>query len=284
MKKYSLLIVGIALALVLQGCASKDVTEGMTHEEIIMDAITNTYSAESVEIESEIIYKTDNPFQPIDAEITGNTKVFSEPFLIENNYFVDNRTVNFQEEIKTYVHVIEDQLMGYVLQDNEWIRAEGLIDPDQIQTNPLNNLFLFINHPSPQNFLMVDEEDNDIENTQKFVLSASSEIYEVVFFQGLVSLDISPYVMSLEALEAIGDFELVVWVDKGTLMIEKMELDFTRNLQQLGSYMAQLENAPESIVELFSNFTYHVIYDLSNHNNLSPVTVPLEARIGTKLD
>ena len=283
-KKILLMLMALLSTIFIYGCASQDNTQGMTDQEIITQAVTNTYTAESVLIRSLAVYSTQSSTQPVNAQVTGETKIFAEPFMISNRYLVENITLDTQEEFKTYINIMDDQLMGYVLQNNEWFRAANLLDPDHLNSNPLNNLFLFLNNPSTSDFLVEDDQNNELDQTKKYILSADAGIYEILLSQSLVSLGIAPYVVSPEALEALGDFEMAVWIDKESLMIKKMVLDFSPNLRRLGDYLATREDVPENISELFRTFSYEIQYSISDHNRVSSITIPLEARVGTKLD
>ena len=285
MKKKLLIISLLIMMVIMQGCTGKDMTAGLADEDIILKAIENTLQAESLEIDSNVVFKVDSAYQPIDAEVTGQSKIFNNPLLIENSYLVINKTTGQQEEYKSYIQILNDKMVGYIFQGNAWYQGENLISPEEIVNNPGKNLSLFADNPSDQGFFMkADETEATIENSVKYDLFADVGIYPWVLNQSFLSLNLGAFVQDPEALEAMGDFVLSVWIDKSTLNIVRMELDFSENLNKLGNYLENDEEVPENVVELFKNFNYKVTYDLGNFDKVERVTVPLEARMGMNLD
>lgn len=283
MKKKLLLISLILLMLFAQGCSGKDMTAGLEDGEIVAKAIDKTLKLESVEIDSSVIFNAQSAYQPIDATVTGKTKVFQEPLLIENNYKVLNNTTGGEEEYKNYIHVLNNKLIGYMFQEGAWYQGENLLFPEEIVNNPTENLNLFLANQSANGFVTKDTENSE-GNLVKYDLAADPGIYLWALNQSFLSVNLGTFAQEPEALEALGDFILSIWVDKSSFNIEKMELSFSENLNRLGKHLEQKGQAPENVYELFQNFTYEVSYDLKNHNKLESFSVPLEARMGTTIE
>ncbi len=284
MKKKILLISLIMLMVFAQGCSGKDMTSGLSDEEVVAKVIDKALNLDSVEIDSQVIFKTNSAYQPIDALVTGKTKIFAEPLLVENNYKILNHTTGSEEDFKSYIHILNGKLTGYVFQGGSWYYGENLLYPEEIANNPIQNLSLFVDNQSDNGFVSKDKE-NSKGGIIKYDLAADPGIYLWALNQkSFLNVNLGNFVQEPEALEALGNFVLSIWVDESSLNIKKMELNFSENLNRLGSHLKQKGEAPENVYELFENFTYKVNYDLKNYNKLEAFSVPLEARMGTKID
>lgn len=284
-KRIALVAIFITALLFSAGCGNQDQTAGLNEQQILEKAVTNTLNAESVQVDASIIFKVDSEFQPIDAELKGFTKIFAEPLVIENNHKVINKAIGMEEEIRSYIHFMQGQLTGYVLQDRTWYILEEVIRPDDLRNNPLQNLPLFINNPAEGTAPVRNTDSgNGPANSIRFDLEGDVSIFEQVLQQNVLNLSLGSFAQDPLALEALGNFAMSVWVDKGTLQVVRMEMDFTENLASLAAYLESSETAPENVYDLFANFTYQVVYTLKDFNNVAKVTVPLEARVGTRLN
>lgn len=283
MKKKILIVSLFIVMLLVQGCGGKDLTSGISDEEVVAKAIDQTLNLESVEIDSSVTFKTNSVYQPIDAQVSGKAKVFNNPVLIENNYTIINNTTGGTEEYKNYIHYLNDVLTGYVFQEGKWFQGENLLFPEEIVNNPSQNLSLFIANQSDNGFVTKDTENSE-GNLVKYDLAADPGIYLWVLNQSFLSVNLGNFVQDPEALEAMGDFVLSIWIDKSSLNIEKMELDFSKNLNNLGLFLKDKGEAPENVSELFEGFEYFVEYDLKNHNKVERFSVPLEARMGERIE
>ncbi len=144
MKKKILIVSLFIVMLLVQGCGGKDLTSGISDEEVVAKAIDQTLNLESVEIDSSVTFKTNSVYQPIDAQVSGKAKIFNNPVLIENIYTIINNTTGNTEEYKNYIHYLNDVLTGYVFQEGNWFQGENLLFPEEIVNNPSQNLSLFI--------------------------------------------------------------------------------------------------------------------------------------------
>lgn len=283
MKKKILIVTLIILMFAAQGCAGKDLTSGLSDGEVVAKAMDNTLKIGSVEIDSTVIFNTNSVYQPIDAQVIGKSKIFNDPVLIENVYKVTNNTTGNTEEYKNYIHYLNDSLIGYVFQQGAWYQGENILFPEEIVNNPTQNLTLFVANQSDNGFVNKDLEQSG-KGLVKYNLAADPGIYLWALNQSFLSVNLGNFVQDPEALEAMGDFILSIWVDQSSLNIVKMELDFSSNLNRLGSFLKEKGEAPENVADLFENFTYKVTYDLKNHNKLERFSVPLEARMGSKVE
>ncbi len=282
--KKTLLAISLAGILFLSaacsgGNASKDLSDG----ELVAKAIDNTLNLESVEIDSTLIFKSGSENQPIDAQVNGKTKIFNDPVFIENAYTIQNVSLDSMEDYKSYIHYLNGDLVGYVFQQGAWYYGENLLFPEDIVNNPTQNLTLFIAHQAKSDFIKKDQEASTA-NLIKYDLHGDPSIHSWVLNQSVLNLSLGSFVGNPEALEAMGDFILSIWVDARSLNIVKMELDFTPNLQKLGQFLKDDGESPEGVVDIFEKFTYKATYDLKSHNKLERFSVPLEARVGTKLE
>lgn len=283
MKKKIVIIILLSLMIMLQGCSGKNLTAGLSDEEIVDKAIETTLNIESVEINSSVTFKTNSIYQPIDAEVTGVSKIFNNPTLIENNFTVVNNTTGNSEEYKNYIHYLNDVLVGYYFDQGKWYQGENILFPEEIINNPTQNLKLFVENKSSKGFVTKDIE-NSKDNLIKYDLAADPGIYLWALNQSYLSMNLGNFVQDPEALESLGDFILSIWVDESTLNIVKMELNFSKNLNNLGSFLKEQGDAPENVSELFEKFVYQVQYDLKNHNKLERFAVPIEARMGEVIE
>lgn len=283
MKKTILAFFLAGLMLIPAACSNKGQVENLSDGELVAKAIDNTLNLESVEIESTLLYKSGGTSQAIEALVEGKTKIFNDPVLIENFYSIENKITDSMEEYKSYIHYLDNELVGYIFQQGAWYYGDNLLFPEDIVNNPTQNLTLFIAHQSKDGLIKKDEEESR-DNLIKYDLHGDPAIHSWVLNQSVLNLSLGSFAQSPEALEAMGDFILSVWVDKRSLNIVKMELDFSPNLQRLGNFLKIEGDSPESVAELFEKFEYKAEYRLAKHNKLERFSVPLEARVGTKIE
>lgn len=283
MKKKIAIISLLVLMILVQGCSGKDMTAGLEDGEIVATAIDNTLKLESVEFNSSAVFQTNSIFQPIDMTVIGKSKIFNEPILIESNYKILNNITGDQEEQKRYLHLLDDKLIGYVLQEGVWFQGEDLLFPEEILNNPTQNLNLFVTNQSEKGFITKDNAKSE-GNLIKYDLAGDPSIYLWVLNQSFLNINFGSFAQEPDALEALGDFVLSIYVNKTNLNIEKMELNFSENLNRFGAYLKEKGEAPENLYELFEEFSYEVVYNLNNHNKLERFNVPLEARMGTRIE
>lgn len=282
MKKSLLALLLTGVLFLTAACSGGDASKDLSDGEIVAKAIDNTLNLESVEINSSLIFKSGSENQPIDAQVDGKTKIFNDPVLIENIYTIKNIASDSLEDYKSYIHYLNDELIGYVFQQGAWYYGENLLFPEDIVNNPTQNLNLFIARQAKEGFIKKDE-GGSTENLIKYDLYGDPSIHSWVLNQSVLNLSLGNFANDEQALEAMGDFILSIWVDKSSLNIVKMELDFTPNLQSLGEFLQENGENQEAVADIFEKFIYKATYQLKNHNKLDRFSVPLEARIGINL-
>jgi len=280
MKRNLLLVLVLSLFVILTGCSNpNEVIDDKTAQQIAEESFEKWYGIDSYDMDLSMDMKMSVSSETVDISIDGQATVFQNP--IKMKMVMDTMIPGMDQTMQITQYMVEEGQIVTIYQqlDGQWYKTV-IDDPamsQMMQMDPRENMELFMNNLVQAE--IVGEEKVGERDTYKIDLLASGEIFNQVLEDMTdESLGLNSEMFSKDIFSKIGDMKYTVWIDKNTLETVKCYMDLTDNMRNLGSAMAEDQDSPEELKEVFSNMEMSMEYSVYNHNQAQDFTIPEEAK------
>lgn len=285
MKRKLLALLVLSFFVIITGCsASNEPVEDKTAQQIAEESFDKWYGIDSYNMDLSMNMKMSMGSETVDISMAGQATVFQNPMKMK--MVLDTTIPGMDQNMQiTQYMVEEDQIITIYQQlEDQWYKTV-VDDPamsQMMQMDPRENMELFMDNLIQAE--IVSEEKVGERDTYKIDLLASSEIFDQLLEDMTnESLGLNSEMLGKDLFSKIGDMKYTVWIDKDTLETVKCYMDLTDNMRNLGNAMAEDQDAPEELKEVFSNMEMSMEYTILNHNNALDFTVPDEAKNAKEL-
>ncbi|MFA6807357.1 MAG: DUF6612 family protein [Eubacteriales bacterium] len=280
MKKCLPIILVLIITLVLSGCTKspKDLTADKPADQIVKESFEKWYNLESYEMAMTMNMKMTAEDQTINMSLDGTGVIFQNPMKMKMN--IDATIPDMVENIHMEQYMIGENENFTIYQKimGQWQKMV-VDDPALVQMtqlDPSTNLKLFVDNMEKAE--IIAEEKIGEKDTLKIELIASSNIFnEVLKDAGSSDLGLNSEIINADFLSKIGDMKYIIWVEKSTLDTLKCSMDLTENMRNLATALAEDENVPAEMKDVFKDMEISMEYTIENQNAAEDFTIPEEA-------
>lgn len=282
MKRSLMVILVLSLFIIITGCSSSgsnELLEDKTAQQIAEESFDKWYGLDSYDMDLSMNMKMSMASETIDIYMEGQATVFQNPMKMK--MVLDTTIPGMDQNMLITQYMVEEGQVITIYQqlDGQWYKTV-IDDPamsQMMQMDPRENMELFMDNLIQAE--IVGEEKIGERDTYRIDLLASSEIFDQVLGDMTdESLGLTSEMMGRDFLSKIGDLKYTVWIDKNTLETVKCSMDLTENMRNLGRAMAEDQNSPAELKEVFNNMEMSMEYSILNHNKALDFTVPDEAK------
>ncbi|NLI92689.1 MAG: hypothetical protein GX434_10930 [Peptococcaceae bacterium] len=279
-KKAGFLLVLICI-LIITSCSTgpKDLTAGKTAQKIVEESFDKWYQLNNYDMDMTTRMKFSTGQDAMDMSMSGKITAFQKPMKMKMAMEAAIPGMADKMKIEQYMMEQDQKVILYQLLNGQWQKLV-INDPamsKMMTMDPRDNLKLFMDNLSKAELL--GEEVIGERKTVKIDLVASGKIFEQIL-KGTAgnSLGLGTDFLSSDILSKIGDMKYIIWIDKTTLETVKCQMDLSENMRNLGNALAESQNTPKEMKEIFKNMEMTVEYTVSNQNKAQDFTIPEEAK------